>query len=57
MLLYLNVARIQVGIKVEQESQKYLEDLGKTQGNTECTPGMVFDSCGFLLVRKGEEIM
>ena len=36
MLLYLNVARIQVGVKVEHEYQKILEDLGKTQGNTRC---------------------
>ena len=28
-LLYLNVARIHTGVKVERENQKCLEDLGK----------------------------
>ena len=28
-LLYLNVARIHTGVKVEREYQKYLEDLGE----------------------------
>ena len=46
-----------MGVKAEREYQKILEDLGKAQGNTRCTPGMIYDRRGFLLVRKGEEIM
>ena len=49
-LLYINVARIHTGVKVEREYHKCLEDLGKPKVEPS---GMIYDGRKYLLTQRG----